>query len=74
MSEKFNDWIEETSTKEKEEIILNYLSHIGNDDKESKKLVDAYLFDADNIPVYSPDVDELFDALDIDKDDFVEYI
>ena len=74
MNEKFNDWIEETSTKEKEEVILNYLSHIGNDNKESKKLVDAYLFDADNIPVYSPDIDELFDALDIDKDDFVEYI
>jgi hypothetical protein len=74
MNEKFNNWVEETSTKEKEEVILDYLSNIGNDDRDSKKLVDAYLFDADNIPVHFPNVDELFDALDIDKDDFVEYI
>jgi hypothetical protein len=74
MNEKFNEWVKETSTKEKEEVILDYLSNIGNDDRDSKKLVDAYLFDSDNIPLHMPDVDELFDALDIDKDDFIEYI
>jgi CRISPR/Cas system CMR-associated protein Cmr5 small subunit len=74
MYENLEDWKDCTSTKEKEEQLLDYLSNIGNSTSESKKHIDNYLFDSDNLPVSYPDVEELFDMLDIDFEDFLEFI
>ncbi len=74
METKFNEWVEETSTKMKEQQLLDYLTELGQTDEESKRFVDLYLFDEDNIPISNPDVVGLFDDLGIDVSSFIEFI
>ena len=74
MNKKLVEWIDTTSTKEKEQALRQYLSEQGSLDKESERIIDIMLFDDNNIPFVDPDIKMVFEELVIDKDDFLEFI
>jgi len=70
----FEDWVDYTTTKEKEQHLLSYLEDKGVIDNDGKRVVDECLFDDNNIPYAFPSIEEVFVALDIDEDDFIEFV
>ena len=70
----FETWVDYTTTKEKEQHLIQYLEDKGVIDKDSKRVVDENLFDDNNIPYAFPSIEEVFVALEIDVDDFIEFV
>ena len=70
----FESWMAYTSTKEKERHIISYLESNSIIDDEARDIIDAEMFDDNNIPFAFPNVELIFDELGIDKNDFIEFV
>ncbi|MFV2013819.1 MAG: hypothetical protein ACC656_00180 [Candidatus Heimdallarchaeota archaeon] len=74
MYNDIQEWIEETTTKEKETHILDYLEYNADLDDENRRVVDNLLFDENNIPRDSLDEEMLQAEFDLDLDFFIDYV
>lgn len=69
-----SDWIDSTSTKEKEQHLLEFLNDFNRRTKENELIIDEHLFDEDNIPVSYPDMEALIIELEINSSDLENFV